>query len=562
MKCSHWTILIALLTHWPFAAAADDGAIRHLLERTTFGATPALMAHVGQIGMDVYIEEQLHPDRLDDSVVEDKLRTFDTLGMAPKPLVRSYYDRIKLVINNQQLTANMPAEARLRYGIERFAGPPSAMAQPDPKTMIDMVLDRTDYRAIGELQTAKIIRAVLSNRQLYEVMVDFWTNHFNIDVKKGLAGPLKVVDDREVIRRHALGNFKQLLAASAHSPAMLVYLDNNENSARRKVGGIEKIARNVVIRYLVGISADAVDANGDAEGMIGGLNENYGRELLELHTLGVDGGYGQADVIDVARAFTGWTSNPFNGQFSFNKNNHDQEPKRVLGQTVDYGNERDGQAVLDLIALHPATARHIARKLCQRFVSDVPDESLIDVLAGEFLRTKGDIPSVLRALFRSDAFFQPDHRRTKLKSPLEFVVSSMRLLGADIVADEHRQFRDIRLTLEAMGSTGSPAEFLRRSRQKSLNWRLVEMGQPLFGYPAPTGYPEDSSWWRHPALALQRMNFALAATAGAVADVALADMDADAIADFAGLDTSQLVPGQSSDRVIAAALASPAFQYR
>lgn len=542
------------------ALCADD--VRHLLDRITFGATPALVAQVQEIGMDAYLEQQLNPAAIADTSMARRLAPYETLDLGSKELIQAYYGRIKQFLNNQQLTANMSDEARTRYGLERLAGERQDVGEMNRSQQLELVLSRLDYRAIGELQTTKLIRAVHSEHQLYEVMVDFWTNHFNIDVSRGAAGPLKVVDDRDVIRRHALGNFRDLLHASAQSPAMLFYLDNNENAVRRKLGGVEKLVRGLAIRYLVGVSADAADANGDAMGMIGGLNENYARELLELHTLGVNGGYSQADVIAVARAFTGWGFNPFNGRFAFNRANHDPDPKMVLGVSVLEGRQADGERVLDLIALHPATARHLAYKLCQRFVSDEPPAVLVDRVAARFVASAGDIPETLRAIFGSAEFQDASFRQNKLKTPLEFVASSLRLLGAELVPDPDPQFHQVRMTLEGLGSTGPASEALSRAREKSVNWRLVEMGQPLFAYPAPTGYPEDSRYWQQPGLALQRMNFALALTDGAVSGVKLGQPDTLRLAEFAGLDTSLLPADLPPSQLLAAALASPSFQYR
>ena len=542
----------------------DYDRIRHLLNRTTFGATPSLIQQVSKTGIDVYIQEQLDYRNIVDEPVEEKLQALDALSLDSKTLVRAYHDRIKTFLNTQQMSSNMPEEARIRYGLDRLTKnqKPSEIEPLTQKEQFSFLMSRIDYRAIGELQNAKIIRAVHSERQLYEVMVDFWSNHFNIDVNKAIAGPLKIVDDREVIRIHALGNFKDLIAASAHSPAMLFYLDNNQNSVRRKIGWIEKRIRNLAIGFFVGVDADAVNANGDAEGMIGGLNENYGRELLELHSLGVDGGYTQKDVIEVSRAFTGWSYSPFNGSFSFNKSNHDKGQKEVLGNTLNSGGINDGQQVLNIIALHPNTARHLAYKLCQRFVSDRPAEDLVKDVARTFVASEGDIRETLRTIFNSEAFYDPENRASKFKSPFEFVVSSLRLLNADVHVEDQEVPRNLRMTLEGLGTAGNlAAEKLGKARQKSVNWRLVEMGQPLFAYPAPTGYPENSSYWQEPGFAMQRMNFALALTNGEVTGVhvktSIKDLEA-----FVPVNYEALAQEEDESLLLAATLASPTFQYR
>ncbi len=538
-------------------------SILHLLNRTTFGPTASLVEQVSEMGIEAYLEQQLEYEAIADKLVEEKLQPLDTLSLDSKALIRAYYDRIKSFLNSSQMTENMTEEARIRYGLDQL------MVEPNPANsasftladQVEFLLDRIDIRAIGELQNAKIIRAVHSERQLYEVMVDFWSNHFNIDVRKAAAGPLKIVDDREVIRAHALGNFKDLLNASAHSPAMLVYLDNNENSVRRKLGWFEKRIRNFATGYLLGVDADSVNANGDPDGMIGGLNENYGRELLELHTLGVDGGYTQKDVVEVSRVFTGWGYSPLNGSFSFNDRNHDEEPKTILGVSLRSTGVNEGQEVLDLIALHPNTARHLAFKLCQRFVHDNPPAGLVEEVAAAFLKSEGDIKTTLKTLFRSDTFYAAENRGTKLKSPFEFAVSSLRALDADLEVEKSETRRHLLMTFEGLGAIGNAPKQLTQAKRKSVNWSLAEMGQPLFAYPAPTGYPENASHWQEAGLALQRMNFALALVRDEVAGVHF-EKELKSLEALVPIEREVSISGTDKELRMAAILASPEFQYR
>jgi uncharacterized protein (DUF1800 family) len=303
----------------------------------------------------------------------------------------------------------------------------------------------------AELQQAAVVQAVYSGRQLQEVMVDFWTDHFNVSQLKGNSAFLKTTEDLEVIRKHALGKFRDLLWASAKSPAMLYFLDNARNTS----------------------SAG---------------NENYARELMELHTLGVDGGYSQRDVQEVARCFTGWSMHDEgswrSGEFVYRPEAHDDGPRRVLGRSVPAGlGERQGERVLELLAGHPATARFIARKLCRRFIADEGEapEGLVERLAATFRRTDGDMRQVLGTLLRSDEFRCGTSR--KLKRPLDFTVSALRAVNAD--------------------TNGRGAlEHLRR------------MGQAPYQWAMPNGYPDRAAAWL-PSL-LARWNFALALVSGQV----------------------------------------------
>jgi uncharacterized protein (DUF1800 family) len=304
---------------------------------------------------------------------------------------------------------------------------------------------RRGRQVITELTEAKLLRAVYSPRQLEEVLVDFWFNHFNVFARKAQTEVYIGAYEREAIRPHVLGRFRDLLGATARSPAMLVYLDNWQS------------------------------------GRNGAINENYARELLELHTLGVDGGYTQDDIVAVARAFTGWTvRRPQAGGFHFARAIHDRGEKTVLGHTIRAGGGvQDGERVLDIVSRHPSTARHIAFKLAQRFVSDTPPSALVERAARRFHDTDGDLREVVRVIITSPEFFAPEAHRAKVKTPFEFVVSALRATGAEV------------------------------SSGMAVARALIQMGMPLFLCQPPTGYDDTAEAWVSSGSLVNRINFAL-----------------------------------------------------
>jgi uncharacterized protein (DUF1800 family) len=360
----------------------------------------------------------------------------------------------------------------------------------------------------GELMQAKLLREIYSERQLEEVMTDFWLNHFNVFIGKGADRYLLTSYERDAIRPHALGKFKDLLLATATHPAMLFYLDNfqsvgpDSEFARFGGRGNSRRAGTASRRRGFGLFEGGGRRRGrrDAEGRDGdqpitqnatqarqqrrpvGLNENYARELMELHTLGVDGGYTQKDVTEVAKVFTGWTVRQprLGGEFEFNPHMHEPGSKTVLGQTIEEGGQGEGKKVLDMLAHSPATAKFISRKLAMRFVSDDPPQSLVDRMAETFLKKDGDIREVLRTMFHSPEFWSKDAYRAKVKTPLEFVVSAARVTGADV-------------------KNAAP-----------LIQSLQRMGLPLYGSQPPTGYSMKADAWVNSSALLNRMNFALA----------------------------------------------------
>jgi uncharacterized protein (DUF1800 family) len=384
--------------------ASSDAVLLRIVNRTSFGPRPGELKRIREIGVDAYLEEQLHPERLDESpAVAWRLWPLDTLQV----------------------------DTDFRFEL--------------PKEQVQ-----------AELQQAAVIRAVYSRRQLQEVMVDFWSDHFNVSQLKGDSAFFKTADDEAVIRRHALGKFRNLLQASAKSPAMLLYLDNTRNTKST-------------------------------------VNENYGRELMELHTLGVHGGYTQRDVQEVAHCFTGWSIQDertwWHGEFVYHPDQHDDGARHVLGVDLPAGlGQKHGERVLEILADHPSTAHFVARKLCRRFVADqgaIPS-ALVERLAQTFRQTDGDIRQVLGALFRSAEFRGGAGR--KLKRPFDFVVSALRVLNAD-----------------TDGQGVLP--------------HLHRMGHAPYQWAMPNGYPDRLEAWL-PSL-LGRWNFAAALASGQVPGTAV-----------------------------------------
>jgi uncharacterized protein (DUF1800 family) len=480
----------------------------HVLNRLAFGPRPGDIEAIKKTGIKPWIESQLSPQTIDDSALEGRLDALGWLRESPQRLVLAYESdsagflrRLKKAekADNPALKLNAAQQAAL----ERI----EAANLPE----------RASIRALGELATDKLVRAVESKRQLQEVLTDFWGNHFNVDVNKGVARTLKIRDDRDVIRPHVFGTFRELLGASAHSPAMLVYLDNARSTR-------ETAARNGKKR--------------------GGLNENYARELMELHTLGVDGGYTQSDVTEVARAFTGWSLDRQTGTFVFRRRAHDENPKTVLGQRIALGGEKDGERVLDILASSPATARFIARKLCVRFVADEPPAALVERVATVFSHSDGDLKTTYRAIFDAPEFLSEGAYRSKIKSPLEFTVSAVRTLGGTLEVAQANP-RGVRLLAVGAASLNRGGGQNRRSAERPLASEIAAMGQPLFACQPPTGYAEDSTKWVSSSALVARLNFTISLTSGRVGDVTLTK------------DTFKAAPVEEMARVLLNADISP-----
>lgn len=530
--------------------------IVHVLNRITFGPRPGDVEAVQKMGLHNYIEEQLHPETIEDSAVNKLVAGFDLLQMSPEQLSQLFEGERK----NQQLIQKAVAARQAQNGnTAPQQGQPNG-TPPNPGNRLDqlppearqaaMAQQANQYRsvaAITQLEQSKLVRAINSERQLQEVLVDFWGNHFNIDVKKGPDRVLKVVDDRDVIRPHILGRFRDLLEASAKSPAMLFYLDNALSSAAHVVTPMEQqFAERMQAQMTQNGNASLAPPVPKTGEKRGGLNENYAREIMELHTLGVDGGYTQKDVTEVARCFTGWSIKRETGEFVFRQMMHDNGPKIVLGHEIPAGGGmKDGEMVLDILASHPATAHHIALQLCQRFVSDEPPASLVDRVAGVFTRTGGDLRKVTEAILTSPEFLSPENYNNKIKSPLEFAVSAVRASGSSITPQPPPPYDKIATAMEgaAIMGRGQAADRLAKRPRQSLNWHIYEMGEPLFACTPPTGYKEVSQAWVSPGALIERLNFALALTQQELSDI---HFDSKAILGTTDLDKPEAVLNQGA----------------
>jgi uncharacterized protein (DUF1800 family) len=602
-------------------ASSQQRRAAHALNRLTFGPRPGDIQQVAAMGVDAWIDLQLHPEKISDAAVESRLAPFRTLRMNSRQMVEEFPDNqmIRQVMDGKKPMPSDPAKravfqvqiARMEEKKERkaeAATPPAmvaaksepdlppasdtaktaeelaaaaaaspdapanipsdsapmnaptrdiSMAAPVPteaKTALDdpearrrearlyadleiqklpdlspdqrykkimsmraddqfafadelrggkgqeflagldprqretlLAMNNPESVVTDELVQAKLLRAIYSERQLDEVMADFWFNHFNVFINKGADRVLLTSYEQDVIRPHALGKFEDLLVATAKSPAMLFYLDNWLSVGPDSMQALGIPSRPVPYgpyRY----PRRNPNANRKQNS---GLNENYGRELLELHTLSVNGGYSQRDVTEVAKVFTGWTIDKPNegGGFKFEPRTHEPGPKFVLGHRIKPKGEDEGREVLHLLATSPQTAHFISLKLAQRFVSDDPPPALVDRMAKTFQKKKGDIREVLSTLFHSPEFWADNTYRAKVKTPLEFVASAVRATGADVD--------------DAM----------------PLARQLSNMGMPLYGAQTPTGYSMKAETWVSSSALLNRMNFALALTAGKVRGV-------------------------------------------
>jgi uncharacterized protein (DUF1800 family) len=435
------------------------------------------------MGIREYVEQQLHPDQINDSATDSRVSQLPSLHLAPEELMAKYPE--------PQQVARMAGISNPKAGDKN--------AQAD-RGMLQAYMKKNGLERpqmlLQDLVSQKIIRGVYSERQLQEVMTDFWFNHFNVYLGKGADRYLVTSYERDVIRPHVLGKFEDLLVATAKSPAMLFYLDN-----WLSVGPDSDVARgirkNPYPRRRRGRFPPPPQRQAKAGGKRkNGLNENYGRELMELHTLGVNGGYTQNDVTEVARVLTGWTIDQpqKGGGFKFEERMHEPGTKVVLGHKIKEHGEKEGMEVLHLLAHHPATAHFICTKLATRFVSDNPPPALVEEMAQTFLKKDGDIREVLKTMFRSPEFWSGETYRAKLKTPMEFVVSAVRATGGDV------------------------------SDAMPLARQLNTMGMALYGMQPPTGYSMKSDAWVNSSALLGRMNFSLALTAGRIKGV---QVDAD-----------------------------------
>ncbi len=469
---------------------SEEQRIVHVLNRLGFGARPGDVERVKAIGLENYINQQLNPEKITDAIAENKVKDLSVLNMSVAELYEKYPQPNQL-IRQLQARGLMPKE---------MAEAPENQNNPreneERRKFIQEYYKENGLqqpqRIMAELHASRILRAVYSERQLNEVMVDFWTNHFNIFAGKGADRWLLPAYDRDTIRPNAMGKFSSLLQATAQSPAMLFYLDNFQSVSPNASRG----------RAQVMVQAPPQTRRG--------INENYARELMELHTLGVDGGYTQKDVQEVARCFTGWTIfqprggaaavNALTGReqarnamrgpagsFFFNVRAHDDGEKTVLGQKIPAGGGfNDGLMVLDILAKHPSTAKFIATKLVRHFVADNPPPALVNRVAAAFTKSDGDIRETLKAIFFSNEFYSPESYRAKVKRPFEVAISAIRVLGAD--------------------TNGGPGTH---------QW-IARMGEPLYGYQTPNGYSDTAENWVNTGGLLERMNFGVALAANRI----------------------------------------------
>jgi uncharacterized protein (DUF1800 family) len=465
-----------------------DQQVAHVLSRLTFGARPGDVGRVRAMGVDRWIDEQLHPERLDDSRAEGWLGRFEVLQKSSAELESEYQNPGAL---QQQLAA-------------RNNGVLSAQDSMQLRAARQKL-----RRVVDETQITHVARALLTERQLEAVMTDFWLNHFTVFAGKGIREQFYLADyENRVIRPRALGKFRDLLGAVAKSPAMLFYLDNWESAADSGRPRLQVVSEQQAQRALQQQFRAQQQRTRQRPGarplpavpqelaqqvlqrrLRGGLNENYGRELLELHTLGVDGGYTQQDVINGARALTGWTiAGPQRGGgFTFAAYMHDAGEKFVLGHRLAAGRGiEDGEELLDIVARHPSTARFIAFKLARRFVSDTPPAALVERAAATYNRTDGDIREVVRTIVTSPEFFSHEAYRAKVKSPTEVVLSALRAVDAQ------------------------PDSTLRTAQL------IAGLGQPVFGHQTPDGWPETGDKWMGTGAILNRINFGLVLASGRV----------------------------------------------
>jgi uncharacterized protein (DUF1800 family) len=435
-------LTLVLLAGAPLQAAGltQDQQAVHVLNRLGYGPRPGDVERVKQMGLARYIDSQLHPETiaLPEELVQ-RLRGLETVNRSAGESVREFNELRKEVRNEEE-----GAKQRRRTELGRMN---------------------------RETAEARLLRAIDSPRQLEEVMVDFWFNHFNVFAGKGIDRALVASYERDAIRPHALGSFRDLLGATAKHPAMLFYLDNYLSTSNE---------------------FGAAQAKKGAKGQARGLNENYARELMELHTLGVDGGYTQKDVTELARMLTGWTFDPrrmyrFNETFRFDQQRHDQGAKTWLGRPVAAGGQQEGEMALDVLAVHPATARHISYQLAQYFVSDVPPPALVDRMAKAWIEGRGDIRSVLRTLFTSDEFMSPQAAGAKFKTPYQFVVSAVRASAVPV------------------------------TNVAPLLGTMNQLGMPLYGCQTPDGYKNTQDAWLNPDALSRRITFATALGAGRLA---------------------------------------------
>lgn len=488
------------------AGLTERQAAAHLLSRFTFGATPGDIDEVVNMGLENWFQKQLNGSLADDSL-NKMLEGYEALKMSNEQIVKTYPrggQILRMAVRDGYINKDSVANGKKDNRKELVA----YMKEKGYKQPADLM---------RQLINQKILRATYSNNQLRELLTDFWFNHFNVSLTKNDCAPFVVAYERDAIRPNVIGSFETILMATAKSPAMLTYLDNfRSSSANDEMGPNEKQMEKRMMKKLE--ERQSMDTSMEKMQVVQklknakkaqGLNENYAREIMELHTLGVDGGYTQTDVTQAARVLTGWTIFPMErygaqlnqlekrneeflkrqgfvreGDFVFAANKHDKGEKKVLGTVFPAGGGyEEGQKLIRMLAHHSATAKFISTKLAVRFVNDNPSQTLVDKMAKTFSGTGGQISKVLIAMATSPEFWDAKALREKTKSPFELAISSVRSLDADV---------------------NTPFQLF--------TW-ITKMGEKIYYYQAPTGFPDRGDYWINTGSLLNRMNFGLALAA-------------------------------------------------
>jgi uncharacterized protein (DUF1800 family) len=516
----------------PITELNETEAILHALNRLTYGPRPGDVEHVQKIGLANWIEQQLNPDSIDDSQLQARLEKYPTLKMSsakllnefPQPQVAARREGVSIEeYRKEQQAAQQQANRQMNasMGDQQDGDGSSAGGDMDASRKASNINKqgynggdpnrspleayqtlKTPARVTTELSMAKMDRAVYSERQLYEQMADFWFNHFNIFAGKGADRWMMTAYERDTIRPHSMGKFEDLVAATSKSPAMLFYLDNwlsaDPNTPQR-------IAYNRPMQRRPFGAPPPRPQQQQQQKREYGLNENYGRELMELHTLGVDGGYSQNDVIEVAKCFTGWTIRQpqQNPEFFYNDEMHIRGTKKVLDHKIEQNGMKEGYEVIHLLSHDPHTAHHISFQIAEHFVSDTPPASLVDKMSATFMNSDGDIKAVLHTMIYAPEFWTREAYRAKIKTPFELVVSAARATNANI---------DLPLPM--------------------VMW-TARIGEPLYNCQPPTGYKDNAETWVNTGALLNRLNYSLTLAGGRMRGTHV-DM-----AQLIGIDTSQ-----------------------
>jgi uncharacterized protein (DUF1800 family) len=496
----------------PITELTADEAIMHAMNRLGYGPRPGDVERIRKMGLEKWVDQQLHPDSIDDSALDQRLQRYPTLNLPAKKLIQDY-PQPGQVIKQEGITKEQYEEQMKEKRREAESRVIATGNENLDKAQQQLAKLRGPGRIVAELSMAKVDRAIYSNRQLQAVMEDFWFNHFNVFAQKAEDKWLLPAYMRDTIRPHTLGKFEDLLLATAKSPAMLIYLDNFDSADPAAVRRMEAEKAMRHARYggafaggemptpgtfpgpVTSASAPGANASAAAKKQERGLNENYGREVMELHTVGVEGGYTQQDVVQMAECLTGWTVRTprKDPQFFFDDRIHAQGKKVVMGRAFGYGGEKDGEEALKMLANHPNTSKFISMELARHFVSDNPPPALVQRMAEEFSATRGDIRGVLRAMIYSPEFWSKETYRAKVKTPYELVASTARALDAEVT-----------ITLPTAQWVG-------------------RMGEPLFLCQTPNGYSDKAETWVNTGALLNRLNFALSfatdKVAGATVDL-------------------------------------------